>query len=151
MLFGIIAAAIDLIGRLLIIERVEALKWSHDPRGRPVSHEPHVEEKPAANTVEVTEAETHADASETPPTLLYVLLRLFKSTRAMAVFAIALVYGKVLPLPVFENYDNLTNRIQGSFYFTRACLSTSHAASLELRCRSRWTGVFGRCYSDYLL
>jgi DHA1 family solute carrier family 18 vesicular amine transporter 1/2 len=30
-LFGIICSSVDLIGRLLVIERAEALKWGHDP------------------------------------------------------------------------------------------------------------------------
>lgn len=30
-IFGIIFAAIDLLGRLLLIERKDALKWGHDP------------------------------------------------------------------------------------------------------------------------
>lgn len=128
--FGMAATVIDLVGRLLIIERKEALCHGVDPAANPNAgadkdNERHIRgvhdnsEIPSAsqekgngvdsaqsgpNAGAIVELLRTADAEDpaSPGTkkslsLLAVVMKLAKSTRALIAFFITLVYGYVLP------------------------------------------------------
>ncbi|KAJ7630470.1 MFS general substrate transporter, partial [Roridomyces roridus] len=85
---GIILALLDLIGRLLIIERKDALRWGHDPAAVPVTPSQEEEEKS-------TDAATSPQPEQQPSriSLAGVIARLFTSSRAVAVIAVTFLYG----------------------------------------------------------
>ncbi|KAJ7596783.1 major facilitator superfamily domain-containing protein [Mycena floridula] len=82
-IFVVVAAVLDLIGRLCIIERKDALKWGHDPIAPP-SQEADTNPEQAPETVH-------------PPTLpfLAVLVRMGTSPRAMVSIGLSFIYGLV--------------------------------------------------------
>ncbi|KIY45220.1 MFS general substrate transporter [Fistulina hepatica ATCC 64428] len=97
-IFAIIVSVVDLIGRLLVVERKDALKWEVDPAFVSAS----------IVTVEDTEMAQVAPASSghpvrSPPEnmnrqplpFVSVLRRLSQSSRAVATFLITLIYGIV--------------------------------------------------------
>jgi MFS transporter, DHA1 family, solute carrier family 18 (vesicular amine transporter), member 1/2 len=114
-IFGIIMTAIDLIGRFLIIERKDAIIWGLDPaagsRTTALVDEERSEETnntestspPTLITVTPTgdrwapsEGEISQSHTAQPPTHvtpLWVLMRLLRSSRAMACIFNAVVYG----------------------------------------------------------
>ncbi|KAJ7102430.1 MFS general substrate transporter [Mycena belliarum] len=100
-IFGIIICIIDLIGRLFIIERKEALPWGHDPAAvpSPASDSERDEEKSADAAVVPNEAAPPTQPTEPVPvvklSLPGVMVRLLRSSRANAVMIITLLYGIV--------------------------------------------------------
>lgn len=85
---GIAVAFFDLIGRLLIIERKDALRWNVDPAALPGDGDA---EKPAESS-EVT----LAPKSEIRLSLAGVMTRLLRSPRAVVVIAVTFLYGYIL-------------------------------------------------------
>lgn len=112
-ILGIIATAVDLIGRLLIIERKDALKWSVDPAAPSSSKKEQIEsggmaaasksEKDGGSMAgqsaprEVTEIPSPSTAiapiRHAPLSLIGVVRKLARSPRALAVMLNVLVYG----------------------------------------------------------
>lgn len=104
-IFGIIAAVLDLVGRLIVIERKEALHWNHDPLSIPDDQESNVHEpsstlQDSALTVTnegiVTEKETQlkTDVRPTPsPSLFFVIVQLAKSSRAIIATSLTFLYA----------------------------------------------------------
>lgn len=107
--FGIIGALIDLAGRLLIIERKNALKWGFDPHVVPESKKAvdatmptdtpaedieskKADEKPAV--VETQSAATSIVQAKTRP-IHIVVWKILKQPRAVAVSYITFVYGVI--------------------------------------------------------
>lgn len=97
LLFGIIGSSIDLVFRLFIIERKEALKWGIDPASEKNLPPADTEEKAAdpsapADTL-VHAAVQSTDTSATPKQelpFLKVVLKMVKSIRALAAFFLTL-------------------------------------------------------------
>ncbi|KAJ7139595.1 major facilitator superfamily domain-containing protein [Mycena epipterygia] len=89
---GIIVAVVDLIGRLLIIERKDALRWNVDPAAVSTpANETDLEksdEGPTAPTEPVPQQYQPIRLS-----LVGVMARLFKSSRATAIITITFLYG----------------------------------------------------------
>ncbi|KAF8213645.1 major facilitator superfamily domain-containing protein [Mycena galopus ATCC 62051] len=112
---GIIVALFDLIGRLLIIERKDALRWNIDPAAAPVdSNEEKTAGSPnatlAAAPVDADEEKAAESPNATAPvdaespdttqseirlSLVGVMTRLFRSPRAVVVIAVTFLYGIV--------------------------------------------------------
>jgi DHA1 family solute carrier family 18 vesicular amine transporter 1/2 len=120
-IFGIAVTVIDLIGRLFIIERKEALIWGVDPTVLPASdaeteaekETPNTEATPGSspeNIIQASENPEHKDVlAESQPTsaglaspneqkpkplsLLAVMIKLSKSSRALVAIIITLIYG----------------------------------------------------------
>jgi MFS family permease len=94
---GIIMAVVDLIGRLLIIERKEALLWNVDPAATPpADDEVAVEEKPAEGAIVPGSAVTEpaqAPPRPVPLSLASVVAKLFKSSRATVILVVTLIWG----------------------------------------------------------
>ncbi|KAJ3510859.1 hypothetical protein NMY22_g15841 [Coprinellus aureogranulatus] len=101
-IFGIIFSVVDLIGRLVIIERHQSIKWGYDPvapssqtpGGDPEkspSGEATVTENPL--TVDVSARGEEAQSPAKPLSFIAVLRRLVKSPRAMAAILISFLYG----------------------------------------------------------
>jgi len=106
-IFGVIAAVLDLIGRLLILERREALEWGHDPAllsTMPTLEVEQPEKSPdetlsngPQNVVERPSVESAAgDISPSSDLSLWeVFLIILKSRRAMVACLLAALYGYV--------------------------------------------------------
>ena len=111
-IFGIIFAWVDLLGRLVIIERKDALKWGHDPHnpsglpgngGETAISSPNPQdqrgEKVDPNSTEQGETNINPEGGQPAPrkplSQVAVLLRLAKSPRAVAASMISLIYGYV--------------------------------------------------------
>lgn len=110
-ILGIIVTAVDLIGRLLIIERKDALKWGVDPPASSSSKKEHIElgdvttksekdggsisrESAPRAVMEVPSASTAiAPIRHAPLSLIGVVRKLARSPRALAVMLNVLVYG----------------------------------------------------------
>lgn len=93
---GIIVSLIDLIGRLLIIERKDALRWNIDPAAISVDGAELDDEK----TAEGPNASTNPSPTAQQPehvvvrlSLVGVIARLFRSPRALVVIAVTFLYG----------------------------------------------------------
>ncbi|KAF5377253.1 hypothetical protein D9615_006365 [Tricholomella constricta] len=121
--FGMASTFLDLIARLLLIERKDALKWGVDPKkaNNGATEETHDSERVTIQPSQsadglqetknenndVSEHSKHFDslqAAETslsekpqqkPASLLIVIVRLAKSSRALIAFIITFVYGVV--------------------------------------------------------
>ncbi|KAJ7630469.1 MFS general substrate transporter [Roridomyces roridus] len=87
---GIIIALVDLIGRLLVIERKDALRWDYDPAAVPVTRPEEDEEKSTEGGVATLpqQEQQHSHIS-----LAGVIARLFTSSRAVAVIVVTFLYG----------------------------------------------------------
>ncbi|KAF8060998.1 MFS general substrate transporter [Lyophyllum atratum] len=107
-IFGLGVTILDLIARLLIIERKDALKWGVDPKDRDHSkveeqidrEKPHAELTPTMDGLkEETSKEPNVDEQSRqrpkPISLLSVIIKLFKSSRAVVAIIMTLVYGIV--------------------------------------------------------
>ncbi|CCM06336.1 uncharacterized protein FIBRA_08590 [Fibroporia radiculosa] len=111
-IFGIILTMIDLVGRLLIIERKHALRWGIDPAAPSVSPEAVVEAvadaaPPSSSKEETPDTEKggleHAvtPVSESPAvphriSLIAMLGKLLRSSRAWAACIGTLIYGVII-------------------------------------------------------
>ncbi|KAG6814450.1 hypothetical protein H0H92_007454 [Tricholoma furcatifolium] len=98
---------IDLIARLLIIERKDALKWGVDPHDRKIKLDEKMDSQdtpdvpPPAHAPEDRDMETLDTSSSRPNvtsesqklSLLAVLLKLCKSSRALTAFFLTFAYG----------------------------------------------------------
>lgn len=105
-IFGIIITFVDLLARLLIIERKDAIKWGVDPAAY-TSHSddnsPPADSEAAAVTTEVQHTQSEKPESSPPSvtpavtsyTPLGLLWRLLRSSRAMICILNTLVYGYV--------------------------------------------------------
>ncbi|KAJ6549694.1 major facilitator superfamily domain-containing protein [Mycena capillaripes] len=82
---GIVVAFFDLIGRLLVIERKDALRWNVDPAALPVDGD-------AEKTAESSEV-TLAPKSEIRLSLAGVMTKFLRSPRAVVVIAVTFLYG----------------------------------------------------------
>ncbi|KAJ7124834.1 MFS general substrate transporter [Mycena crocata] len=106
---GIIVSVVDLIGRLLIIERKDALRWNVDPAfvvhpvtsaEAPVAGVTTDEEKSTEGPVSTVDAAPPTQPLPPPPSitklsLAGVIVRLFKSSRAVVIITITFLYGIV--------------------------------------------------------
>ncbi|KAF4623451.1 hypothetical protein D9613_002041 [Agrocybe pediades] len=113
--FSIAATILDLLGRLLIIERKDAIAWGYDPAALPKPKMEEKEETPSiaasgnlsvsshvdVNDISATRDQESAVSELPPPTtqvhlsLLSVIIKLFKSSRAVAALFIIFAYGVV--------------------------------------------------------
>lgn len=89
-IFGIIITCVDLVARLLIIERKDAIVWGIDPAALVVNPEGGSQTDPEAITAAAEVKNQPAVTSYTPLGLLWRLLR---SSRAMICIFNTLVYG----------------------------------------------------------
>ncbi|KAI0072812.1 MFS general substrate transporter [Panus rudis PR-1116 ss-1] len=134
--FGISITLVDLIGRLLVIERKDALKYGYDP-GRPskkpqeniesMTEKGNTEQLPADNQQQPAQNDTEvAERASTlaPPRISHnkVVLILLRSPRALTVMFSSLVYAvcytisePTLPLHL-ENVWNLSSSTVGIVY-----------------------------------
>ncbi|KAI0047648.1 MFS general substrate transporter [Auriscalpium vulgare] len=107
-MFGIIITLIDLVGRLLLIERKEALLWGFDPvaeiQASAASPEEEAINSPAAvravvpNDPSVRVPSVPAQTEPTPPiplSSLAVIGKLARSSRALTALLDTLIYGQV--------------------------------------------------------
>ncbi|KAF7306494.1 MFS domain-containing protein [Mycena indigotica] len=83
-IFGIIMAMFDLVGRLFIIERKDALKYGFDPAA--VTHT--AEEEKAPETLETPTVTNNIS-------LISVIVRLCKSSRALVTLALTGLFGLI--------------------------------------------------------
>ncbi|TFK76705.1 MFS general substrate transporter [Pluteus cervinus] len=109
--FGLAVTVVDLIGRLIVIERREALKYGHDPAAWTPAKDPELASEKTDPEPTSAKAEIKGDAQipstsasavvvgETPPprtlTLVEVIVELTKSPRALVSLFLALTYGLV--------------------------------------------------------
>lgn len=89
-MLGISCASLDLVARLLVLERREALRWNHDPHGNAGSASNSEEEKPGASDAS-TSIPPAAEQEQLP--LLSVIVRLCKSRRATITCLVTFLYG----------------------------------------------------------
>ncbi|KAF7319900.1 MFS domain-containing protein [Mycena kentingensis (nom. inval.)] len=100
-IFGVIICVVDFIGRLLIIERKDALKYGHDPAAipEPASAAPATDEEKSndagTTTAESTVVATPSPSTKTRLSLTGVLVRLSKSPRAVSALITTLLYGLI--------------------------------------------------------
>ncbi|KAJ7226014.1 MFS general substrate transporter [Mycena pura] len=97
---GIVVSFVDLVGRLLIIERKEALRWNLDPAAvvvpvDQVEHGPADEKSPGDTVADgnliLPVLPSHPDRNNV--SFVAVIARLFKSSRATVVILVTLLYG----------------------------------------------------------
>lgn len=126
-IFGEICTVIDLIGRLLIIERKDALRWGHDPSALPVSDTP---ETPATATgaTEIEEKGTETPELKIHLSLIAVIKLLLKSSRALIALAITLTYG----------YFVLSSTLDGCSLIFCSVIFTNQETVLPLRLQSQF-------------
>ena len=84
--FGIIFSVADLIGRFVIIERAESIKWGVDPL---IPNPPGGDAENDAPPVEEKAEEPKAK----PLSFIAVMGKLIRSPRAVAAFLLTLLYG----------------------------------------------------------
>jgi MFS family permease len=89
---GIIVSLVDLIGRLLIIERKDALRWNIDPAAVVPSVD-RDEEKSAEGPVNPAPPTQQSDHTIVRLSLVGVIARLFRSSRAVVVITVTFLYG----------------------------------------------------------
>lgn len=95
----------DLVGRLIVIERKEALYWNHDPLSIPDDHKSNVNEHSDTlqdtaptvtnedNTAE-KDTQPESDVRPTPsPSLFFVIIQLAKSSRAIVTVILTFSYA----------------------------------------------------------
>ncbi|KAE9409352.1 MFS general substrate transporter [Gymnopus androsaceus JB14] len=104
-IFGIIAAVLDLVGRLVVIERKEALYWDHDPLSVPEDQESNgngpsqdivqdsTSTPPTTNPGNTPEKEAVQHAPS--PSFFFVIIQFAKSSRAVVATILTFVYGIV--------------------------------------------------------
>lgn len=122
-IFGVIIAVVDLIGRILIIERKDAMKWGYDPRvvagdtqndaehnASSQTDEPAVQIVPPEDSNNTNVNDEQKLDNPIPPSrptspvqvkslsLLAVMNKLFKSSRALAALFITFSWGSVATL-----------------------------------------------------
>lgn len=96
-ILSIAFASVDLIGRLLIIERVEAIKWLEKENELGVSPRP-IQDEDA--TTDAPPIQAVASAGRAPQLSIFqVVLALCKSRRAINAFVQTFCYGCVAPNP----------------------------------------------------
>lgn len=84
--FGIIFSVADLIGRFVIIERAESIKWGVDP----------LVPNPPGGDAEKGAPPAEENAEEPKPlSFIAVMGKLIRSPRAVAAFLLTLLYGRV--------------------------------------------------------
>ncbi|TFK40896.1 major facilitator superfamily domain-containing protein [Crucibulum laeve] len=96
--FGLIVTVLDLLGRLFIVERKDAILWGVDPAASVVSMPEDVASTSGAQ--QKAPESKHQDGPQHPPnsrplSLINVVVRLCKSPRAVVAFVITLTYGLV--------------------------------------------------------
>jgi len=121
-IFGLAATILDLIARLLIIEGKDALEWGVDPKATDddgnveekdddgkfsaqpsvaldglyeTSNEKNVDKHLGSQSRSSPDAETSQQQMQKPLSLLAVIFRLSKSSRALAAIIITFIYGVV--------------------------------------------------------
>ncbi len=94
-IFGIITAFLDLVARLIVIERKDALMWGYDPLALP-------DQGPESNANDTEAAPNQLQVQEVPETkeapsapLFVVIIKLAKSSRAITASLLAFVYASV--------------------------------------------------------
>lgn len=106
-IFGISAAFLDLVARLMVIERKEAILWNHDPAASTVSTSVVSEGASTQPVTAPSDTEKGEEHTTTAPqdqhddvvskvkhlTLLEVLGKLIRSKRADIAFVITLIYA----------------------------------------------------------
>lgn len=157
LLFGIIGSSIDLIFRLFIIERKEALKWGIDPASEKNLPPADTEEK-AADPLAPADTLVHAAVQNTDNTpkqelpFLKVVIKLCQSIRALAAFFLTLhqafVFTSMEPaIPLHTNAVWGLNPTQVGLLFLALSLPTLIANPLSgYLCDTRgseWVVAFG--------
>ena len=100
-IFAIAFCMLDAVGRLIIIERKDALKYGHDPAFIDVPSPPDSEEGSPTEGNEQTRGENTeprtADAIQSPTRIssLQVLIKLGRSPRAMIAIVLSVLFGLV--------------------------------------------------------
>ncbi|KAK7051642.1 hypothetical protein VNI00_004621 [Paramarasmius palmivorus] len=101
-IFGIIAALIDLVARLIVIERKTAIQYGFDPhtvvssndsKDEPSNTEQGAEKPPSEPQEQQVEPTTELARNEPQLSLLTVVIRLLRSTRIVATVICLFVYG----------------------------------------------------------
>jgi hypothetical protein len=118
LIFAIICLVVDLLGRMLIIDRDEALKYGIDPRVIPVrtsvvrddekvgTEATKSDEKPGLGREEPSVKESASSISQPKQhSLISIIIRMGKSPKALAPLICAFVYG-------YDPYTNLTSFAQ---------------------------------------
>lgn len=104
--FSMMWAAVDLLGRLLIIERKDAVKYGYDPatllehsivqqEAGPVALDKSVTPYPCANSPRGNLGQPTVLVRPKPLSLLAVIAKLLKSPRAVAAIILSIVFGAV--------------------------------------------------------
>jgi MFS family permease len=119
-IFGIIAAVLDLVGRLVIIERQKALRWVSDPLSHPQDQQPGSNvTQPANFTLDGadTSKENGSEQAQVQATLslslLSVMIQFTKSSRGMAATLLTFIFGILYT----SLEPTLPLRMQSSFGF----------------------------------
>ncbi|KXN87562.1 hypothetical protein AN958_08496 [Leucoagaricus sp. SymC.cos] len=125
--FTIICASIDLLSRLAIIEPNESRKWGVDPTIYPRSTSGSSKETAQLVTEGIlpreasSEPQSGIESVDCPLSLVQVMLKLFKSSRALVALVMAFVYGfvyssqePILPLHL-QSIWGLTSKKVGVF------------------------------------
>ncbi|TFK26563.1 MFS general substrate transporter [Coprinopsis marcescibilis] len=107
--FGIVVSAVDLCGRILVIERKDSVQWGFDPHVLPSKgtkeatnfDDPESKERPAAGIDKVSDLslstlEPKEDGPIRKVSLVKTIWTLCKNRRALAAFLVTLVYGVLL-------------------------------------------------------
>lgn len=107
-IFAIVCTTLDLFGRLIVIERKEALLWGFDPAGSRVDGQQeavsremlsdsgnhnHIDVRSGEKSVECADSGSHNTTPQVkgePPSLLSVVVGLCKSPRALVALYIVL-------------------------------------------------------------
>lgn len=96
-IFSFIAMALDLGGRLIIIERKDAIQWNYDPAVLAVAEEQQDNERDSAGPSNTTSRPeiiiTDVRPGEEGLPLITVVLKLVKSSRALTASFVTIVYG----------------------------------------------------------
>ncbi|TEB39101.1 MFS general substrate transporter [Coprinellus micaceus] len=134
--FGIIFSVADLIGRFVIIERAESIKWGVDPLvPNPPGGDAEKDAPPAEENTEEPKAK--------PLSFIAVMGKLIRSPRAVAAFLLTLLYGRVNfvqepSIPVhLQTVWNLTSEKVG-IVFIAAVVPTLFSGPLTGWIVDRW-------------
>ncbi|KAF9072699.1 major facilitator superfamily domain-containing protein [Rhodocollybia butyracea] len=150
-IFGIITAVLDFVGRLVVIERKEALYWGHDTLAVPESAEPDVFEPPvnvSSNPVlnsneknDVMSDDPSQSSNTTNPSisLLAVILELAKSSRAITATLLTFIYAVLytcieptLPLRMQASWGFDSSKV--GLVFLAAVIPTFIVTVMLMRC-----------------
>ena len=91
-IFGVIITMVDLVGRLLIIERKDAIRYGFDP-ALVLREDDSGKSQTEAQAVESTQGSVNDAQERVSSSPLAVIVKLAKSPRALAAFFCTLIWG----------------------------------------------------------